>query len=97
MAKRSLYYLKGLFKYYLIPRHDLMKRYGGGWVFITGASDGMGLAHAHELARTGFNIVLMARNKEKLENVARELQEKYKVKTRVVVFNFGSLGTEESI
>ena len=38
-----------------------------GTAFITGASSGIGAAFARELANQNFNIVLVARRKEKLE------------------------------
>ena len=66
-----------IFKYLVMPRRsDLAERYGkGSWALITGASDGIGKAYAFELAREGFNIILMARNREKTEAVVRELSE----------------------
>ena len=57
--------LKGFTKYCLLPRRNLTARYGGGWALVTGASDGIGKAYANELARSGFDILLMARNQEK--------------------------------
>ena len=62
----------GLLKYFVLPRKDLGARYGkGSWAIITGASDGLGKHYALELAKEGFNLVLVARNKEKTEAVAR--------------------------
>ena len=62
--------LRGLTKYCLLPRRNLKERYGGGWALITGASDGLGKQYALELARSGFNIILMARSSQKTEAVA---------------------------
>ena len=42
---------------------------------VTGASDGIGKAYCHELAKQGLNVVLMSRTKAKLEAVAEELSE----------------------
>ena len=42
---------------------------------VTGASDGIGKAYCHELAKQGLNIVLMSRTKAKLDAVAEELSE----------------------
>ena len=62
--------IKGVTKYCLLPRKNLKARYGGGWALITGASDGIGKEYAIELAKSGFDIVLMARNQEKTQAVA---------------------------
>ncbi len=48
---------------------------------ITGASTGIGRALAEHLAEAGCNLALIARNKEKIEIVAKELG-KYGVKTK---------------
>ncbi|KAK0658075.1 short chain dehydrogenase/reductase, partial [Cercophora newfieldiana] len=44
------------------------------WALVTGASDGIGKALAHELAANGFNVVIHGRNPAKLERVQRELE-----------------------
>src|SRR4051812_45967094 len=41
---------------------------------VTGASQGIGRACALKLAKCGASVALLARNREKLEEVARELQ-----------------------
>ena len=53
-------------------------------IVITGASSGIGEAASEEFAKRGANLVLVARNKEKLEQVEKNL-EKYSVKTLVQV------------
>ena len=42
---------------------------------MTGASDGIGKAYCHELAKQGLNVVLISRSKGKLDAVAEELSE----------------------
>ena len=88
--------MQGMLKYCVLPRRNLRARYGGGWALVTGASDGIGKQYAHTLAKEGFDIVLMARDNEKLQKVAKEINNQYKVKTKVVVFDFSKLATEES-
>ena len=43
-----------------------------------------------ELASKGQNIVLVSRTLSKLETVAKEIEEKYRVKTKVVDIDFST-------
>jgi len=49
----------------------------GSWAVVTGASDGIGRAMAHELARRGMNLVLVARRVAALQELAHELQSRH--------------------
>ena len=79
----------------LIPK-DLAARYGkGSWVVVTGASDGIGKGFCEEFVKEGFNIVLIARNQEKLQKVAQELTLiNPQVQTRVIVADFTKASEE---
>lgn len=50
-------------------------------VLITGATGGIGKALCREFALHGHNIVLVARDNAKLQELANELEEKFKIKT----------------
>ncbi|CAE7285845.1 KCR1 [Symbiodinium natans] len=63
------------YKFFLRPGKDL--RQYGEWAVVTGATDGIGKAYAMELARQGLNVLLIARNAEKLAETANELNAKY--------------------
>jgi short-subunit dehydrogenase len=52
---------------------------------ITGASAGIGEAFAREFAHRGFDLVLAARNRQKLAAIAAELSQQHAVDVRVQV------------
>jgi short-subunit dehydrogenase len=54
-----------------------------GYALITGASSGIGCELAKVFARNGFNLVLAARNRERIETVAKELARDYMADCRV--------------
>jgi hypothetical protein len=54
------------------------KRYGP-YALVAGGSNGLGAAFAEALARRGLNLILIAREKERLEATAANLREKYSV------------------
>lgn len=74
----------------------LLTRYGD-WALVTGASSGIGLELARQLARAGLHLVLNARNAEKLLEVERELTA-YGVQIKTVAADLGqSAGVERLI
>ena len=75
LASKALSSARSLLKYFVWPRANLANRYGrGSWALISGASNGLGKAYCFELAREGFNIILMGRDKAKTEAVAEEIR-----------------------
>ena len=55
---------------------------------MTGASDGIGLAYCNEFASLGFNVVMIARTKDKLEKAAANLAKQYGVETKAIAADF---------
>lgn len=65
---------------------SLTSKYGG-WAIVTGASSGIGRSFAEQLARTGMNLVLVARTEAALQQTAEELNAKYSIQTRVITLD----------
>lgn len=67
-------------------RKDLRKY--GGWAVVTGATDGIGKSYTKELAKMGFNVVLISRTLEKLKNVAAEIEKQSGCKAKIIQADF---------
>lgn len=55
-----------------------------GTAVVTGASSGIGAVYADRLAARGHDLVLVARNKERLEQQSAKLSDRYGVNVRVI-------------
>lgn len=53
------------------------------FALITGASKGIGEAIAHQLAKKGNNLIIVARNEQLLKKVSEEIEAAYKVKVLI--------------
>jgi short-subunit dehydrogenase len=71
---------------------DVRERYGP-WAVVAGASDGIGAAFAEELARHGVRVVLVARRRPLLE----ELADRLGVETRVVALDLSTESAAEDL
>src|SRR5215813_10910359 len=60
-----------------------MEPWCGKWALITGASAGIGLALAAQLAASGTNLILTARRRERLETLAERLSGHHGVRIEV--------------
>lgn len=60
---------------------------GSEIVFITGASSGIGEACAMKFASEGYNLIINARRKERIDQLASKLERDYKVKVKTLVFD----------
>ncbi|BHF76161.1 hypothetical protein SprV_0501925900 [Sparganum proliferum] len=84
-----------LLRFYFSKRADLKK--AGDWAIVTGATDGIGKAFAHELARDGMNVFLISRSTEKLTKVADEIQSLFKVDTKIFAADFTTTDFYENL
>jgi short-subunit dehydrogenase len=62
----------------------------GSTVLITGASSGIGADMARQLAERGYNVTLVARRRERLEELADELREAHDIHVDVETCDLGS-------
>jgi short-subunit dehydrogenase len=67
------------------------------WALVTGASAGIGVALARELAAGGCHVVLTARRLPRLQELAAELESKHKVKTAVFEADLAEVSAPEKI
>lgn len=85
------YFLAGLLG---LPA-DLKK--AGSWAVVTGCTDGIGKSYAEQIAAKGLNVVLISRTMSKLEVMARDVEEKYNVETKVIAADFSKEDIYEDI
>ncbi len=101
LGKYTYQLLKWVKTYFLRLTTDLKKRYGNGWVVITGATAGLGLAIARAMINNGMTrIVLMSRNLEKLTEVKSDLEKMKSQQTleiEIVEYDFNRNYTENDV
>jgi len=59
---------------------------------VTGASSGIGAAYAERLARDGYDVVLVARRRERLEELAEQLRRETDTHAEVMVADLTNAG-----
>jgi len=67
------------------------------WALITGASAGIGLELARLFAADGFNVILVSRNRPRLEQLAAELQSRHGISAKVLAKDLSSLAAPEEL
>jgi len=64
-----------------------MKNLKGKTVFITGATSGIGKSAAYNFAEHGANLILAGRRADRLEEISKDLTNKYSVKVNTIVMD----------
>lgn len=78
------------------PADPLFTSYGP-WAVVAGASEGLGAAYADELAARQFNLVLIARNAEKLSDLGKDLTRQYGIQVKGLVHDLSKQEELEKI
>lgn len=73
------------------------RRWAGKWALVTGASAGIGRALAEQLAAGGANLVLTARRRDRLEELASKLRAANSVNTEVLTADLAQRGAPAEI
>ena len=69
----------------------------GKTAVITGASSGIGLAYAHEFAKRGSNLVLVARRGDVLDKIATDIKAIYAVKIETIELDLSTLDSGQKL
>ena len=64
-------------------------KWAGRWALVTGASAGIGLAIAEQLAAARTNLVVTARRKERLDALAERLKREHQIAVEVIPTDLG--------
>ena len=76
---------------------NTLKQTFGNWALITGASSGIGEEFSRQIAAAGMNVVLVARRRERLDNLATELTANHGVETIVIAQDLSNEDAVENI
>ena len=71
--------------------------YRGKTALVTGASSGIGVEFAWRLAERGANLVLVARRKDRLQVIAKEIAAKHKVEVAVIAADLSLAGSAAAL
>uniref|UniRef100_A0A914QNH6 Steroid dehydrogenase n=1 Tax=Panagrolaimus davidi TaxID=227884 RepID=A0A914QNH6_9BILA len=92
---RAIYEI--VYPYLIATPLDLHKLSGGAkWAIVTGSTDGIGKEYAFDLAKKGFNIILISRTQTKLDSVKEEIKKECKnIEVETIAYNFTNANVDD--
>lgn len=94
-------FIEEIYNRLLRPARNLKKM--GKWAVVTGATDGIGLAMAMELARKGMSVMLISRTQSKLDDCKKKIEGVYANKgikgceCTTMVVDFSAFGVDKQL
>ncbi|QEU61822.1 Ifa38 [Kluyveromyces lactis] len=88
----TLNFSKMVLDLFVLPSPDF-KKYGkgkGAYAVVTGASDGIGKEYAKQLAKRGFNLILISRTESKLVELKKEIETECKIDVKILAIDVSS-------
>lgn len=70
---------------------------GSAWALVTGAGSGIGRCYAKRLAALGYNLVLVGTDSYRIEETAREIEEKHPVRIVCIVSDLARQGAAREL
>jgi len=92
-------FMGGVWKHLLRPSKNLKQRYGSrnkdSWAVITGSAMGIGKQYGIELAKMGFNIVMIDKDAKEMEKTKHEISA-LGAKVKTITWDLGEIGNAEN-
>ena len=70
---------------------------GSAWALITGAGSGIGRSYAEQLARDGYNLVIVGSDHDRLAKAKSEISNKYKTEILIIDMDLARLTASQEL